>query len=106
MKKLGIILIAAAAVLPAATWTGVVTDTMCGAGHAMMKITPDEKCVRECVKMGGGSRFKYGLLVGKDVYTLSDQKKADAFAAKKVKVTGTLDAKTKTIQVQSIASAR
>jgi hypothetical protein len=37
---------------------------------------------------------------------LSDQKTPEKFAAKKVTVTGTLDAKTKTIQVDSIAAAK
>jgi len=37
---------------------------------------------------------------------LSDQKTADQWAGLKVTVVGTLDAKTKTIQVQSIAPAK
>jgi hypothetical protein len=43
---------------------------------------------------------------GKMVYVLSDQKTPAAFAAQKVKVVGTLDAKTRTIQVDSITAAR
>jgi hypothetical protein len=34
-----------------ATFTGVITDTMCGADHKAMGISPDSKCVRECVRM-------------------------------------------------------
>jgi hypothetical protein len=37
---------------------------------------------------------------------LSDQRTPEKFAAKKVIVTGTLDAKTKTIQVESITAAK
>jgi hypothetical protein len=37
---------------------------------------------------------------------LSDQKTPDKFAAQKVTVVGTLDAKTKTIRVQSISAAK
>jgi hypothetical protein len=37
---------------------------------------------------------------------LSDQRMAEKFAAKKVRVTGTLDTKTKTIQVDSISAAK
>jgi hypothetical protein len=48
----------------------------------------------------------YVLSVGKEAYTLSDQKTPEKFAGKKVTVTGTLDAKTKTIQVDSIAAAK
>jgi hypothetical protein len=84
------------------TFTGVITDSMCGADHKMMGVTPDAKCVRDCVK--GGSQ--YALIVGKEVYTLNDAKAADKYAAQKVKVTGTLDEKNKTIQVQSIAAAK
>ena len=46
------------------------------------------------------------LYDGKEAYTLSDQKTPEKFAAKKVTVTGTLDAKTKAIQVDSIAAAK
>ena len=42
------------------------------------------------------------LYDGKEVYTLSDQTTPEKFAGKKVTVTGTLDAKTKTIQVLQI----
>jgi hypothetical protein len=48
----------------------------------------------------------YVLYDGKEVYTLSDQKTPEKFAGKRVTVTGTLDAKTKTIQVVSIAGAK
>ena len=84
------------------TFTGVITDTMCGASHAAMKVTPDSKCVLECVK---SSSVKFALLEGNNVYTLSDQKTPAQFAAQKVKVTGTLDEKTKVITVQRIEKA-
>ncbi len=102
MKKT-IILFASALALSAAapqTFTGLVTDAMCGKDHAMMGVKPDAKCVTECVKSGS----KYALIVGDNVYELSDQKTPEKFAAQKVKVTGTLDGKV--IQVQSIAAAK
>ena len=34
----------------AETFTGTITDTMCGAKHTMMKDQPDDKCIRMCVK--------------------------------------------------------
>jgi hypothetical protein len=46
------------------------------------------------------------LYDGKEVYTLSDQQTPEKFAAQKVTVIGTLDAKTKTIQVDSITAAK
>ena len=39
------------------------------------------------------------------MYELSDQKTPEKFAAQRVRVVGTLDAKTKTIKVESITAA-
>lgn len=86
------------------TYVGIVTDTMCGADHAHMGIKPDAKCVRDCVKMPGG-RWKYALLVGKEVYTLSDQQTPEKFAAQKVKVTGVLYQKTGILKVTRMEAA-
>lgn len=104
MKKLAMLFVPAG-MLFGAQFTGVITDTMCGGSHKDMNMGPDEKCVRECVK-SDPTQWKYALYDGKNVYVLSDQKGADKFAAKKVMVTGTLDEKSKTIQVQSIAAAK
>jgi len=91
----------------AATFTGTITDSECpkaAPDHKKMQMaTPDAKCVTECVKGMGG---KYMLFDGKEAYTLSDQKTPEKFAAQKVTVTGTLDAKTKTIKVDSIVAAK
>ena len=85
------------------TFTGVITDSMCAnADHKAMNMGADAACVTACVKAGA----KYVLYDGKEAYTLSDQKTPEKFAAKKVTVTGTLDAKSKTIQVDSIAAAK
>jgi len=45
------------------------------------------------------------LADGKNVYQLSDQKKAESFAGQRVRVTGVLDAKANTIRVTSIAAS-
>jgi hypothetical protein len=82
----------------AGTFNGVITDTMCGAKHTMMKDQPDDKCVKMCVK--GSS--EYALFDGQNVFRLTDQTKPAKFAAQKVKVTGTLNEKTKTIKISSI----
>ena len=105
MTKVACILFAGALLASAAsqTFTGVITDTMCGKDHAMMKVTPDAKCVIECVK--SDKNTKYALLDGKNVYVLSDQKTPEQFAGKKVTVTGTLFEKTKILKVDSIAAA-
>jgi hypothetical protein len=107
MRRLISTLLFGAALLAAAdkpqTFTGVITDTMCGAKHTM-GIAPDAKCARECVKMDP-ENTKYALLVGKDIYILSDQQTPEKFAAQKVMVTGTLFEKTKIIQVDKIEAA-
>jgi hypothetical protein len=82
------------------TYTGVITDSMCGKDHAMMKVSPDSKCVQECVKRGS----KYALFDGKSAYVLSDQKAAEPFAGQKVRITGTLNEKTKVLEVNSVAA--
>jgi hypothetical protein len=105
MKTTIATIFAAAAMMWAAggqTFTGTVTDSMCSGDHKAMNMGTDDKCVTECVKMGA----TYALFDGKNTYTLSDQKSAAKFAARKVTVTGTLDAKAKTIQVSSIAAAK
>ena len=84
------------------TFTGVVTDTMCGAKHTMMKDQPDDKCIKMCVK----SSSDYALFDGQNVFKVSDQSKLAKFAAQKVTVTGTLDSKTKAIKITSIEPAR
>jgi hypothetical protein len=107
MKKLIGTMVLAAGLLAAAgkpqAYTGVITDTMCGAKHSM-GITPEAKCVRECVKMDP-AKWKYALLVGKDLYVLSDQQTPEKFAAQKVTVTGTLFEKTRIIKVDKIEAA-
>jgi hypothetical protein len=102
MKTTLILLISGALALAAApkTYTGIITDAMCGKDHSMMGVKPDSKCVAECVKSGS----KYALLEGNNVYELSDQKAPEKFAGQKVKVTGTLNGNV--LQVQSIAAAK
>lgn len=87
------------------TFTGTISDEMCAlSGHAAMRMGPtDAECTHACVMVHGSA---YVLADGKDVYVLSDQKKPEEFAGQKVRIVGTLDAKTKTIQVRSITAQR
>jgi hypothetical protein len=48
---------------------------------------------------------KYALLVGNNVYVLSDQQTPEKFAGQKVMVTGTLFEKTKILKVDKIEAA-
>lgn len=108
MKHLiwGLLAVAALSAAPGKqTFTGIISDDMCGkADHSHMRMGPtDAECTIACISAHGAT---YVLYDGKQVYTLSDQRTPERFAAQKVRVTGTLDAKTKTIQVESISAAK
>ena len=108
MKQIIVVAFFAAAALATGatkTYTGVITDTMCGRNHAAMGVKPDEKCVRECVKSSGG-KVKYALLSDGKVLVLSDQQTPEKFAGKKVKVSGELFEKTGILKVDKIEEAR
>jgi hypothetical protein len=51
------------------TFTGTVSDAMCGAHHMMQGKTPAQ-CIRECVKQGSD----FALVSGGKVYTLKGGK--------------------------------
>ena len=87
----------------AQTFSGTVSDSMCGAKH-MMPGDP-AGCLRACV--GKGS--KYALVSGEKVYTLETSDKAtldklDKLANQQTKVTGTAEGDT--IQVRSVAAEK
>jgi len=91
-----------AALAAGKTYTGTVSDAMCGAKHAMADAAA---CTRGCV--GKGS--KYALVVGDKVYTLETTDKAalatlDKQAGEKATVTGT--EKDNTITVSSVKPAQ
>jgi hypothetical protein len=103
MKKTIALTFAAAGMVFAATFTGTITDSGCSkADHKAMNMGPDAQCTLACVKAHGA---KFVLYDGKTAYELSDQKAPEQFAAKKVTVSGTLDAKTNVIKVDSIKAA-
>jgi hypothetical protein len=63
----------------------------------------DAECTIACVDAHGA---QFVLFDGKDVYALTDQQTSEKFAGKRVTVTGTVKAGTRTIEVQSIAAAK
>src|SRR6266571_2126894 len=74
----------------AQTFTGEVSDSMCGAKHMMAGKSAE--CARACVGKGSS----YALVVGDKVYSLQTQDKAaqdelSKLAGEKAKVTGTAD---------------
>lgn len=107
MNRLSFLLLAAATLFAGGvpqTFTGTITDSMCGANHAMMHVSPDARRVRECAK--SGSAVKFALYDGRNVYKLSDQATPAQFAGQKVRITGTLFPKTGIIQVDKIEPLR
>ena len=87
----------------AESFTGTVSDAMCGAKH-MMEGDPGG-CVRACVQKGSN----YALVVGDKVYTLNSKDQAtlaslDKLANEKATVKGTADGDT--ITVISVAAAK
>jgi len=83
-------------------FTGEVTESLCPKNHDdMMKEMKNMRmdkatCERTCIQMGA----KYTLYdaASDQVYRFDDQKKIEAFAGQKVRVTGTLKKNTITIQ--------
>jgi uncharacterized ParB-like nuclease family protein len=93
-----------AALASAGTFTGVITESMCGMDHSAMNMGADPDCIRQCVKSHGGA--KYVLHDGKNQYKLSDQQTPERYAAQRVRVTGTLFERTGIIKVEKIEPVR
>jgi opacity protein-like surface antigen len=81
----------------AETWTGKISDSMCGADHGKNGGTPqkDHDCAVKCVKNGA----KYVLVVGDKIYKIANQKFAalSKDAGYPVQVTGRLAQDTVTV---------
>jgi hypothetical protein len=85
------------------TFTGKVSDAMCGANHMMAGEA--SACVRACISKGS----KYALVVGDKVYALDTSDKTalgelDKLADHQAKVTG--QANGDTITISSVAAAK
>jgi hypothetical protein len=90
-----------AAPLFAEEWTGYVTDTHCGKKGATK--THTAACVEKCMK--GGSKAQIMNEADGKLYDLDSADKVKALIGNKVTVTGSLDAATNTIKVESAAKA-
>jgi len=92
-------------------FTGEIGDSQCALNvhsfdkshQEMLKVKSVGKtsadCTLYCIKNRGG---RFVLQNKHNVYHLDNQDLAEPFAGRKVKITGTLDPKTETIQVRSI----
>jgi hypothetical protein len=103
MKKsayLGVVFLCAVglscAVPKARTFTGEISDSMCGLKHMMPGGA--KACTDECVK--AGAKYILADAAHNKVYQLSDQDKPKEFSGEKVKVTGMLNGDT--IEVTSV----
>jgi hypothetical protein len=84
-------------VTPSGDYTGIISDSMCGARHVKHPNLDSANCTRECVRTGA----KYTLINGDKSYFLRGDFAALAqFAGERAKVTGSLDGNT--IKVSAI----
>ncbi|HLG13697.1 MAG TPA: DUF5818 domain-containing protein [Blastocatellia bacterium] len=86
------------------TVLGYIGDSQCGLEHPMA-MGDAKTCTLKCID--GGGKFVLADRDHKIVYSLDDaaQEKAREFAGQKVKVTGHVDAKAKSIHVTKIEAA-
>lgn len=86
------------------TIVGYIGDSQCGLKHPMGMGT-DQQCTLKCVE--GGGKFILADRAHKVIYALEGdaQTSARQFAGQKVKVTGDVDGKTKSIKVVKIEAA-
>jgi hypothetical protein len=95
------------------TFYGEISDTQCAMNvHSLSRSheemiekntmgTDAPSCARACVRRGG----EWVLRAGEEVYRLRNQAGVDEFAGQKVRVTGTLDTKTGTIDNTDVEAA-
>jgi hypothetical protein len=103
--SIAIVSVAAMLMIAAAkpqSFTGEVSDSMCGAKHMMEN---KAECTRACVSKGSN----YALVVGDKVYTLNTSDKAaldelNTLAGSQAKVTGTANGEA--IDVSKVAPAK
>ena len=113
MRTIPVLVLAAAFCLGSAgfaaeqTWTGKISDSMCGASHTGMehggKKVDDRECTLACVKGGA----KYVFAGDGKVYEIENQGLAalKEHAGHSVKLTGELSSDGKTIKVSKIEMA-
>jgi hypothetical protein len=97
---IGILFSAAVALAAEQTWSGKISDSMCGRSHKSAiehsgKKLSDHDCVIACVKAGG----KYVFVSGDKIYNIANQDFAglEEHAAHNVKLTGEMSGDTITV---------
>jgi len=97
---LGVMLLAFGCLAWADSWTGTVSDSMCGAKHAHASAEA-AACVAKCVS--GGS--KYVLVSHGKVYQVDNQDAFKDYAGKRVTVTGSVSGDAITVEKVEAAAA-
>jgi hypothetical protein len=100
-----LVIVAMPAAQDTKTFTGTISDDICPkADHSQMRMGPtDAECTTACVSAHDAA---YVLYDGKNGYKLSSHRMLEQFAGQRVRVIGALDAKTRTIRVDSITAER
>lgn len=102
------LLVAHLAVAASSTWTGEISDSMCGKDHSMMagggKPPNAKECTLECVK--AGSKFVF-ITQGK-VYEISNQDlpALKTFAGNKVRLSGEMQSDGKSIKANKLEAVK
>jgi hypothetical protein len=101
----GLFLGVTAALAAEQTWTGQISDSMCGKDHSMMehggKKVSARDCTMQCVKAGA----KYVFVSKGTVYAVENQDMRDlqTHAGHTVRLTGEMASDSKSIRVSKIA---
>jgi hypothetical protein len=82
--------------------TGVITETKCGAAHKAGS-EKDISCIKKCVKADAG---KLALLVGDNLYTITNPEKATGHEGHTVTVTGKVDEDAKTLTIDTLSMGK
>jgi hypothetical protein len=73
---------------PAKTFSGLITDSSCGARHKKNATNSSKECTRECISKGA----KYTLVSGEKAYVLvGNERSLDQLAGQRVEINGVLD---------------
>jgi hypothetical protein len=103
----GVLLVPLLSLGASQTWTGEISDSMCGANHQPMaksgQSVNTRECTLQCVKAGS----KYVFVSKGQVFDIANQDLTDLekHAGQKAQVTGDLGADGKTITVSKIQMA-
>ena len=92
-----------------ATWTGKISDSMCGADHKDNggTMAKDHACANDCVKTHGGT-YVFVNNADKKIYKIDNQKLADleTHAGHVVEITGELKGDTITVSKVTMLPAK